>query len=196
MDTCCRSIFSFYSRMLAICLTIFTFLGAEAYALDNHEGVISPYWQSDSTSYTFIAVTHPSLSWMASQIGVILNAMQSDKTAFGTAASFTVSAGTTQRVFIVRTGHSIVNSTIIPSAVFIAGTTDYKYGNIRINSIATSPGVINTAGDGGGYRDVTMLHFFGGIVFDTATTGFAMEFIGDTHDSSSTIDNNIVSGVN
>ena len=29
-----------------------------------------------------------------------------------------------------------------------------------------------------------MLSFFGAIVFDSATTGFAMEFIGDTHDSS------------
>ena len=186
MDTSCRSICSFYFQILAICLTIFTFLGVEAYALDNRFGVIAPYWQSDSTSYTFIAVTHPSLSWMASEIGVKINAIQSDKTAFNTAASFTISAGSTQRVFIVRTGHSIVNPTIVPSGVFIVGTTNYTYGNIIIEPIASHSGKIVRASVGTGYRDVTMLHFFGGIIFDAGPTGFAMEFIGDTHDSQTT----------
>ena len=107
----------------------------------------------------------------------------------------------------MRTGHSIVNPTIIPSGIFIAGTTDYTYGNIVIEPIATNPLAItaeasteSTIGKGNneGYRDVTMLSFFGAIVFDSATTGFAMEFIGDTHDSGATIDNNggAVSGVN
>ena len=203
MITCCRTIRNSYCRVLVICLTLFTFFGVEAYALDNRFGVIAPYWQSDSTSYSFIAVTHPSLSTMASQIGVKINVLKNDTTAFTTAASFTVSAGTTQRVFIVRTGHSIINPTIIPSAVFIAGTTNYSYGNIRIEPIATNP-LLRTQerwpdgpGNGEGYRDVTMLSFFGAIVFDAATTGFSMEFIGDTHDSGSTTDNDYaVSGVN
>ena len=198
MNTCCRKICNFYFRILAVCLTIFTFLGVEAYALDNRFGVIAPYWQSDSSSYTFIAVTHPSLTHMASQIGVKMNALKNDATAFNTAASFTISAGTTQRVFIARTGHSIINPTIIPSGIFIVGTTDYTYGNIAIEPIASNPEIISgTAGNGEGYRDVTMLSFFGGIVFDTGTTGFAMEFIGDVHDSSDTFDNDYtVSGVN
>ena len=115
------------------------FLGMEAYALDNRFGVIAPYWQSDTTSYTFIAVTHPSLSAMASQIGLKINALKNDSTAFATAAQFTVTAGETQRVFIVRTGHSIINPTIIPSGVFIAGTTDYTYGSIVIEPIASNP---------------------------------------------------------
>ena len=186
-----------------------TFFGMEAHALDNRFGVISPYWQSDTSSYTFIAVTHPSLTTMASQIGVKLNALTMDSTAFNTAASFTISAGTTQRVFIVRTGHSIINPTIIPSGTFIVGTTDYTYGSIVVEPIATNPLLYTGAatatpanhmlgaGNSEGYRDVTMLSFFGGIVFDTATTGFAMEFIGDVHDSSDTWDNNTtVSGVN
>ena len=109
MIPCYRTIRNFYCRVLVICLTLFTFFGVEAYALDNRFGVIAPYWQSDSTSYSFIAVTHPSLSTMASQIGVKINVLKNDTTAFTTAASFTVSAGETQRVFIVRTGHSIIN---------------------------------------------------------------------------------------
>ena len=194
MKTACRSKFIFILRVFTICLTGVALWIGEAYAVDDYDNrhlVISPYWQSDSTSYTFIAVSHPSLSWMASQIGLELNAIESDLSAFNTAVSLTVSAGKTERVFIVRTGHSIINSTIIPSGHFIVGTTNYTYGNIIIRNIASHPfvqagGVDGTPSDGRGYRDVTMLSFFGGIVFDGTTTGFAMEFIGDTHDSTTT----------
>ena len=206
MDTGRKPICSFILRIFTICLTIFTLGVVDAYAVDDSDNryiVISPYWQSDSSSYTFVAVTHPSLSYMASQIGVQLNAIQSDTTAFGTAASFTISAGVTERVFIVRTGHSIINSTIIPSGQFIVGTTNYKYGNIVVRPVASHPMVatVHPLSDGATYnyyfRDITMLSYFGGIVFDSNTTGFAMEFIGDVHDSTTTYDNPIVtSGVN
>ena len=208
MDTGRKPICSFILRIFTICLTIFTLGGVDAYAVDDSDNkyiVISPYWQSDSSSYTFIAVTHPSLSNMASQIGVQLNAIQSDTTAFGTAASFTISAGVTERVFIVRTGHSIINSTIIPSGQFIVGTTNYAYGNIIVRPIASHPFVsrqIQTLEDNSTklyfYPDITMLSYFGGIVFDSNTTGFAMEFIGDVHDSTTTYDWNqhVTSGVN
>ena len=200
MKTEYKKIHSFNFRIFAICLIIFTFLKMDTYALDNHKAVISPYWQSDSSSYTFIAVSHPSLDHMASQIGVKMSAIQSDNTLFNTAASFTISAGATQRVFIIRTGHSIINPTIIPSATFIVGTTDFKYGNIIIEPIADPQKTTIGTYDGDGFRDVTMLSFFGGIVFDASTTGFAMEFIGDVHDSSDIFDGlgqpKVVSGVN
>ena len=194
MKTACRSKFIFILRVFTICLTGVALWIGEAYAVDDYDNrhlVISPYWQSDSTSYSFIAVSHPSLSQMASEIGLELNAIQSDLSAFTTAASLTISAGKTERIFIVRTGHSVINPTIIPSGHFMVGTTDYTYGNIIIRNIASHPfvragGVDGTPSDGRGYRDVTMLSFFGGIVFDGTTTGFAMEFIGDTHDSTTT----------
>ena len=194
MNTACRSKFIFILRVFTFCLISVALWIGETHAVDDYDNrhlVIAPYWQSDSTSYTFIAVTHPSLSEMASQIGLELNAIQSDLSAFNTAASLTVSAGKTERVFIVRTGHAIINSTIIPSGHFIVGTTNYTYGNIIIRNIASHPfvqagGVDGTTSIGRGYRDVTMLSFFGGIVFDGTTTGFAMEFIGDTHDSTTT----------
>ena len=206
---CLSKLFSFI-RFFIICLLVIISLTHEAYAdIDPHDNrhlVISPYWQSDSTSYSFIAVTHPSLSDMASQIGLTINVTQSDLSAFATngeALSFTISAGTTERVFIVRTGHSIINPTIIPSGHFIVGTTSYRYGNITVRNVAAFPynRTGNPAGwpsDGDGWRDITMLSFFGGIIFDHNTTGFAMEFIGDTQDSTTTFSWNqsATSGVN
>ncbi len=64
-------------------IATFTFLAlfaGNAFAIENSSRVVSPYWQSDSgdQSYTFIAITHTSLSGMASQIGVKLTALQSD----------------------------------------------------------------------------------------------------------------------
>ncbi|MBC8285768.1 MAG: hypothetical protein H8E32_18290, partial [Nitrospinae bacterium] len=102
--------------------------------------------------------------------------------------------GTTQRIFITRTGHSTINSTSIPTANFITGTTNFKHGHLRIDPIATSPTtVIGDTGSttartdqgltGAGYRDATMLSFWGAVVVEQNTTGFAMEFIGDMHDS-------------
>ena len=178
-----------------------------AWAIENKSRVISSYWQSDSTSYSFISVSHSSLSGLASQIGLVVNAIQTDKTAFGTAVTFTISAGTTQRIFIARTNHSVINSTTIPTASFIIGTTNYKHGHIRIDPVASNPEIIlnpslsasSSTLENRGFRDVTMLNYWGAIVIESNTTGFAMEFIGDMHDSSAitSMDSSVpVSGVN
>ena len=178
-----------------------------AWAIENKSRVISSYWQSDSTSYSFISVSHSSLSGLASQIGLVVNVIQTDQTAFGTAVTFTISAGTTQRIFIARTNHSVINSTTIPTASFIIGTTNYKHGHIRIDPIASNPDIsINPAItflesnlELRGFKDVTMLNYWGAIVIESNTTGFAMEFIGDMHDSSAitSMDSSVpVSGVN
>ena len=177
------------------------------WAIENKSRVISSYWQSDTGSYTFIAVSHSSLTGLASQIGVIVNAIQSDLTAFGTAVTFTISAGSTKRIFIARTNHSVINSTTIPTANFIIGTTNYKHGHIRIDPVASNPEISLSPAltasssnfDNRGFRDVTMLNYWGAVVIEKNTTGFAMEFIGDMHDSSATpsMDNSVsVSGVN
>jgi hypothetical protein len=170
-------------NMVAI-LAFLALLAGNAFAIENSSRVVSPYWQSDSGSYSFIAVSHTSLSGMASQIGLTVNAITNDQTAFGTAQSFTVSAGTTKRIFITREGHTTVNSTTIPTGTFITGTTNFEHGHIRIEPIATSPTVgASRLSDYGGYRDATMLSFWGAVVIEQNTTGFAMEFIGDMHDS-------------
>ena len=190
-----------FSKFIAV-LAFLTVLAGNAFAFDNSSRVVSPYWQSDSGSYTFIAVSHTSLSGMASQIGLTINAINKDKSLFsGSALTFTVTSGTTTRVFIVRTNQSAINSTSISSAKFIVGTTNFEHGHIRIDPIATDPnaraGSIITGqgtGDGiglqsligDGYRDVTMLSFWGAVVIESNTTGFAMEFIGDMADSQAT----------
>ena len=58
-----------FSKLIAI-LAFLAILAGNAFAVTNSDTVVSPYWQSDSGSYTFIAVSHASLSGMASQIGV------------------------------------------------------------------------------------------------------------------------------
>ena len=161
-----------------------------AYA--NNYNVVSPYWQvEDGASYTFIAVSHSSLSGMASQIGVQINAITSAKTAYNTAQSFTINAGATQRVFIVPTNHATINTTTVSTGVFLSGTTDFTYGHVRINPAASHPQLMtNRAGEAGvfsnigdGFRDTTMLTYWGSVIIEANTTGFAMEFIGDMNDS-------------
>ncbi len=185
-----------FSKFIAV-LAFLALLAGNAFAFDNSSRVVSPYWQSDSGSYTFIAVSHTSLSGMASQIGLTLNAITNDQSAFGTAVTFTITSGTTTRIFIVRTNQSTINSTSISSAQFIVGTTNFEHGHIRVDPVATNPnarvGSTNEATDvgtqsltGDGYRDITMLSFWGSVVVETNTTGFAMEFIGDMADSQAT----------
>lgn len=166
----------------------------------NNYLVVAPYWQTmGGDSYTFIAVSHSSLSGMASQIGVTINAITSTGAAYDTAETFTVAWGGTQRVFIVPTNHATINSTTVPTAVFLAGTTDFTHGHIRVNAqtshpqlkfLCTTPGAANQCnttaakgGSGAGFRDPTMLTYWGSIIVEAMTTGFAMEFIGDMNDS-------------
>jgi hypothetical protein len=176
-------------------IVLFAVCAGNAFAIENKSRVVSPYWQSDSTSYSFIAVTHPSLSGMRSQIGVTVNAIQKDQSAFGAATSFTISAGATKRVFVVRTNQTAINPTNIPTAAFISGTTNFQHGHVRFDPVATSPESRTNESVGAGFRDVTMLSYWGAVVIETNTTGFAMEFIGDMHDSASTSGNLVNKGV-
>ena len=164
--------------------------GATAGQFANNYMVASPYWQvEDGTSYTFVAVSHSSLSGMASQIGVVVNAITSAGTAYDTAETFTVGAGETARVFIISTNHSTINSTNIPTAQFLAGTTDFTYGHLRINPATSHPmqkfqtNKLKITNRGDGFRDTTMLTYWGSVIVEANTTGFAMEFIGDLNDS-------------
>ena len=185
-----------FSKLIAI-LAFLVLVAGNAFAYENKSRVVSPYWQSDSGSYTFIAVSHTSLSGMASQIGLTINAITNENSTFGTAVDFTITSGTTTRVFLVRTNHATVNPTSIPTAQFISGTTNFSHGHVRIDPIATDPakatgvndgtsasGVLLSVGDG--YRDATMLSYWGSVVIEQNTTGFAMEFIGDMSDSQAT----------
>ena len=151
--------------------------------------VISPYWQVDSGSYTFIAVSHSSLSGMASQIGLHVNAITSAGAAYDTAETFSIYSGNTERLFIVPTGHSSINATSIPTAKFMTGTSDFTYGSVRVTPSMTHPMLKYTKMghrqiyNGDGFRDITMLSYWGSVIIEANTTGFAMEFLGDMNDS-------------
>ena len=218
------------TRQFSVLIALLAFLAimsgnAFAATNDNKAVVLSPYWQSDSGSYTFIAVSHTSLSGMASQIGVIVNALASDINdntvagnveKFGNSVTFTVQSGTTKRVFIVRSDHPTINATAIPTAEFITGTSNFTHGSVRVNNLGSNPeiptsttmacsaetdkttysatlgtplakicsGALTGVSTGGeGFTDHTMLSYWGSVVVEKNTTGFAMEFLGDMNDS-------------
>jgi hypothetical protein len=171
------------TSLIAI-LAFLALMAGNAFAITPKQSVVSPYWQSDSGSYSFIAVSHTSLSGMASQIGLTMTALGSDQVDFGTALTFTVDSGTTTRVFIVNTSHDTVNPTNLPTAKFIQGTTDFTHGQVLITPIASNPEQTTPHAEPfPGYRDSTMLSYWGSIVIEANTIGFAMEFIGDMNDS-------------
>jgi len=161
-----------------------------AFAVANDRAVVSPYWQSDSDVYTFVAVTHPSLAGSNSEIGVVLNVLQENgTTVFGT-TSFTVTNAQTTRVFIVATNHGTINSTNITGsdAIFVTGTTASTSGSLSFvprssNPLTERDGTTTT---GKNTTGATSLSYWGAVVVSSSNSGFAMEFIGDTHDSAFT----------
>ena len=161
-------------------MALLIFSASNAFAIANSTSVVSPYWQSDGDAYTFVSVSHGSLDLMSSQIGVILQAVANDgTTSFGTTA-FTVSQNSTTRIFVVATNHSTINTSTITdsSVVFVSGTTTSSSGSLVFTPRATSPLVPISR-----LTDATSLNYWGAIVVSSASSGFAMEFIGDTHDS-------------
>jgi len=162
---------------------------------------IAPYAQvvADDT-YTFIGITHPSLATAHTTIGVIVEALGMTTvpdTAAGRAAVFTVSAGETHRVFVVNQGHATINtsnSSFANTNTHIITTTDAsQFGNIKVWGIGTHPTIITTtAKRPGAYMDGSLSRFdnvsqlsMWGVVYKSSNgAGFALEFIGDMHDSS------------
>jgi hypothetical protein len=168
----------FYVYIAAMALLIFS--ASSAFAVTNSTSVISPYWQSDEDSYTFVSISHGSLDLMSSQIGVIMQAVTNTGTgSFGTTV-FTVQENNTARIFIVATNHSTINTSTITASdvVFVSGTTTSSSGSLVFTPRATTPLVPITR-----ITDATALNYWGAIVVSSASSGFAMEFIGDTHDS-------------
>tara|TARA_B100000686_G_scaffold354854_1_gene467711 strand:+ start:5966 stop:6574 length:609 start_codon:yes stop_codon:yes gene_type:complete len=178
----------FFSTVAILALLVLS-VGNSA-ALTNNSSVVSPYWQTDSDAYSFIAVSHPSLQGTNSEIGVVLNVMTDDgTTVFGTTA-FTVANSETTRVFIVATNHGTINSTNITasSVVFITGTTNASSGSLSFTPRSSNPLLQreSTTQNGLQTTDITSLSYWGAVVVSSTNSGFAMEFIGDTHDSAFT----------
>ena len=173
----------------------------------NARFAIAPYAQVvPNSSYTFIGITHPSLATAHTSIGVAVEALDMTTTpnnSAGRAAVFTVHAGTTHRVFIVNEGHATINlsnSQFTDSNTHLIQTSPdtSQFGNIKVTGIGTSPtlthvstnrpGDYQTAGAAsltGRWDNVSMLSMWGVVYQESNGAGFALEFIGDMHDSSS-----------
>ena len=158
---------------------------------------ISPYAQAvPNDSYTFIGVSHPSLDSAVTQIGVVLEVIDMTTTvdtAAGRAVIFTVGAGETHRVFVANQSHSDINASneafqdarthIIPTV------NSAQFGSVRVTSVSERPEQ-NPAGrfvlgqDGSKkFDNIGQLSIWGIVYTQASGTGFAMEFIGDLHDS-------------
>ena len=169
----------------------------------NARFAISPYAQVvPNSSYTFIGISHPSLATAHTSIGVAVEAIDMTTVpdnASGRAAVFTIDAGTTHRVFIVNQGHATINSSnslFTDSQTHLITTADSdQFGNIKVTSIGTVPTFHTTASERpGAYRtpsanqlsrwdNVAQLAMWGVVYQSSNGAGFALEFIGDMHDS-------------
>jgi hypothetical protein len=169
---------------------------------------IAPYAQVVANdSYTFIGISHPSLATAHTSIGLVVEAMNMTtvpNTAGGRAAIFTVSAGETHRVFVVNQSHATINgnnASFTDTQTHLITTTDAsQFGNIKVTSVGTHPyGATMDNNRPGRYSDTSSrvscaacIHRFDGlnqlsmwgVVYQESNgAGFAMEFIGDMHDS-------------
>ncbi|MFQ5673169.1 MAG: hypothetical protein ACE5G9_08745 [Nitrospinales bacterium] len=159
-----------------------------AMAANKARTALSPYFQTDAGStYSFVGIAHPSLTSAATEIGLKIETIGQAGTAGST--EFTIGAGETYRVFIVSTNHPTVNSsTITGSKVLFLGLTNGSStgGSLLFTSKATNPTVKQQTSNGAfaaGFSGLNQLAIWGAVVLPDTSSGFAMEFIGDAHDS-------------
>ena len=157
---------------------------------------ISPYAQAvPNDSYTFIGVSHPSLDSALTQIGLALEVIDMTttlNTAAGRVSIFTVDAGETHRVFVVNQGHATINtsnSSFTDARTHLINTVDSaQFGSVRITSVSERPQLAAgsrdiTVGTTKKFDNLAQLNIWGIVFVEASGTGFAMEFIGDAHDS-------------
>ena len=167
--------------MSMVMLLAFAVSNAEAQNPVFNRVVLSPYYQADSASYTFIGVSHPSLSGAVSQIGLRLIAVNANATV-NNYVEFTVSANSTQRIFIVTTNHAFITPRFIRDAntsFITVSTGSGSSGSIRALSSHLDPLTFYN----NDINNLSQLVFWGAIVATATNSGFSMEFIGDAHDS-------------
>jgi hypothetical protein len=178
---------------LIVMVTIFASMAffQHAFGASKARSAISPYIQTDPNStYTFVGITHPSLNTAATKIGLSIATVGLDGATPST--QFTISAGETYRIFIVSTNHSTINSLSVTGArvVFLATTTGGSAsGQLLLTSNTVDPtaqsrfSVLPGTVQGPKLEGLNQLSMWGAIVIPSTSTGFAMEFIGDAHDS-------------
>jgi len=181
-------------KTLILVITLLAFLGSlqNANAATKSRSAISPYIQTDNDStYTFVGISHPSLNTASTSIGLTVATVGLDGD--NPSTTFTVSAGQTYRLFIVSTNHSTVNSRTVTGdqVVFLSTTTGgVAMGQLLMSSATFGPLVQSVTANGirtTKLDNLNQLSMWGAIVVPASSTGFAMEFIGDAHDSNALI---------
>ena len=115
---------------------------------------IAPYAQVVANdSYTFIGISHPSLTTAAARIGVaveVVGMTGTVNTQPGRSAVFTVKGGETHRVFIVNQGHASINTSnaaFTDSRTHIIPVVDTpQFGAVRVSTVHKLPTLLTTAG--------------------------------------------------
>jgi len=182
---------------LVLALAVFQ----NAFSAPKARSAISPYMQTDTNStYTFVGITHPSLNTAATQIGLTVATV--GITGATPSTTFTVAAGETYRIFVVSTNHSTINSSSVTGdrVIFLSTTTgSTAAGQILFTANTVDPTVTSrqstsgTNGLVGKLEGLNQLSLWGAIVIPSTSTGFAMEFIGDAHDSASLQESGVAS---
>jgi len=178
---------------LIACLMFFQ----NAFGAAKSRSAISPYIQTDNNStYTFVGITHPSLNTAATQIGLTVATVGLSGATPST--TFTINAGQTYRIFIVSTNHSTINSSTVTGdrVVFLSTTTgSTAQGQLLVTANTADPRVASKLLRAGTavqphvkMENLNQLSMWGAIVIPSTSTGFAMEFIGDAHDSADVLD--------
>lgn len=174
------------------------YAASDADAGDQGNAIISPYWQSNGAGvndiYTFIAITNPSISGNLSR-AVTVKAINNSGTSEGAVSAFTISPGTTHRIFIAATNHATINSTSITAsdAHFIGTTTSATRGHLVIQTpyVHIADGGVTASGIIG---QAFTLSVWGAVYDPSSQAGFAMEFIGDMGDSGAGMLNGVTTG--
>jgi hypothetical protein len=149
---------------------------------------ITPYVQAvPNDSYTFMSFSHPSLDTAATQVGLIVEVVGMatvPNTTSGASVNFTVDAGETHRVFVVNNTHSTINasnSAFTDSRTHLILTTDTaQFGSARITGIRETPMIADANSN---FDNVGQISMWGVVFIPASGTGFAMEFVGDAHNS-------------
>jgi|TARA_B110000438_G_C15783236_1_gene637229 hypothetical protein len=159
-----------------------------AYAVPKNRTAVSPYVQTDANStYSFVGITHPSLNTAVTQIGLTIATVGFSGT--NPSSSFTIGAGETYRIFVVSTNHSTINSlTFTDSNVLFLGSTSGSSESGQLQMSASSTQVSNAVFSDANatnerFNNLNQISMWGAIVIPSSSTGFAMEFVGDAHDS-------------
>jgi hypothetical protein len=158
---------------------------------NSSELAVSPYAQAvPNDSYTFIGISHASLSSASSAIGVAVEVIGMTTTinnAAGRAQIFTVDAGETHRVFVVNQSHATINSSnasFTDDRTHIIPTVDSaQFGSIRVTTVAEDPNDSVSVNNVDTFENLAQLSMWGVVYVESSGSGFSMEFIGDMADS-------------